>query len=131
MISIVCHPFQNQFSAMEGHMNKCMLLVLTNPIEGKEQEFNEWYTSQHIRDILKVGGVVAAQRFRFLAGKGGFGYLALYELETDDPEAVLATIRERDKNGTHLISEAVNRNDVYAGLFEAITERMPSMTSSA
>ncbi len=107
-------------------MKKCLLLVMTNAVEGKEREFNEWYTAQHIRDILKVSGVVSAQRFQFRAGKEAYGFLALYELETDDPEGVLATIRERDRNGTHVISTAVNRSDLFVGLFEPITERISS-----
>ena len=111
-------------------MKKFTLLVMTNAVEGKEHEFNEWYTSRHIQDLLKVKGVLSAQRFRFVAGQPGFGFIALYELETDDPEGVLATIRERDRNGTHAMSEAVNRSNVYAGLFEPITERIPSSVES-
>ncbi len=111
-------------------MKKCVLLVMTNAVEGRESEFNEWYTSTHIRDLLKVTGVVSAQRFQCRAGNEAFGFLALYELETDDPEGVLAIIRERDRNGTHVISQAVNRNDLFAGLFEPITERISSSAES-
>ena len=111
-------------------MKKCTLLVMTNAVEGKESEFNEWYTSRHIHDILNVKGVVSAQRFKFLAGKNDFRFLALYELETDDPEAVLATIRDRDKNGTHVMSDSVNRSTIFAGLFEAITARIPRSNES-
>lgn len=105
-------------------MKKCVLLVMTNAVAGKEHEFNQWYTSMHIHDILKIPGVVSAQRFQFRAGNAGFGFLALYELETDDPEGVLGIIRERDRNGTHAISEAVNRTDLFAGLFDQMTERI-------
>jgi hypothetical protein len=107
-----------------SRVKKYTLLVLTNAIAGKEREFNEWYTSRHIRDLLEVPGVASAQRFQFLGGKEGFGFLALYELLTDDPEGVLATIRERDRNGTHLISEVVDRGNLFAGIFEPITERI-------
>jgi hypothetical protein len=102
---------------------------MTNAIEGREREFNEWYTSRHIHDILAVTGVVSAQRFQSRAGKAAFRYLALYQLETDDPERVLTEIRERDRNGTHAISEAVNRSELFAGLFEPITERISSSES--
>jgi hypothetical protein len=112
-------------------MKKCLLLVLTNAVEGRELEFNEWYTSRHVRDILAINGVVSAQRFRFLAGREGFGFLALYEIESDDPPAVLAAIRERDRNGTHLISEAVDRDHLFAGIFEPITAKIfPSVGSA-
>jgi hypothetical protein len=107
-------------------MKKCVLLAMTNAVDGREREFNEGYTSRHIHDILKVAGVVSAQRFQCRAGQEAFGFLALYELETDDPERVLAEIRERDRNGTHVMSEAVDRNNLFAGLFEPITERISS-----
>jgi hypothetical protein len=107
-------------------MKKFKLLVLTNAVAGREQEFNDWYTSRHLQDILRVKGVVSAQRFRFRAGKDGFGFLAMYDLETDDPDTVLATIRERDKTGVHVISDAISREGFYSGIFEPITERITS-----
>jgi hypothetical protein len=111
-------------------MKKCVLLVMTNVIEGKEREFNEWYSSTHIHDILKVAGVVSAQRFQCRAEKGAFGFLALYELETDDPEGVVAEIRKRDRNGTHSMSAAVDRKNLFAELFESITDRISSNAHS-
>ena len=35
---------------------------MTDPLEGKPDEFNESYSNVHIPDLLKVPGVVAAQR---------------------------------------------------------------------
>ncbi len=106
------------------------MLVMTNAIEGREREFNEWYSSTHVHDILKVAGVVSAQRFQCHAEKGAFGFLALYEIETDDPEGVVAEIRKRDRNGTHSISASVDRNNLFAELFEPITERISSNAHS-
>ncbi len=39
-------------------------VALTNPVEGKEQAFNEWYDNQHVPDLLAVPGCVAAQRYK-------------------------------------------------------------------
>ena len=44
-------------------MTKCNFVILSNPVAGREDEFNEWYTKQHLDDVLKVPGFVAAQRF--------------------------------------------------------------------
>ena len=44
-------------------MAENLFLVLTNPIEGKDGEFNEWYDDQHVPEVLDVPGVVAAQRY--------------------------------------------------------------------
>jgi hypothetical protein len=34
-------------------MPKHLMLVLTNPVEGKDAEYNEWYTNTHLPDILR------------------------------------------------------------------------------
>ncbi|MHB8693726.1 MAG: hypothetical protein ACYDHH_21015 [Solirubrobacteraceae bacterium] len=33
------------------------MLVFTNPVEGKENEFHEWYDSVHIPDCLRIDGI--------------------------------------------------------------------------
>ena len=72
-------------------MAKQLLVVLSNCVEGQDDEFNDWYTNQHLADVLKVEGFVAAQRFRLsdtqLEGaKMAYRYFAIYEVESDDLE---------------------------------------------
>jgi hypothetical protein len=72
------------------------LLVFTNPVEGKEDEFNQWYNEVHLKEVTALPSFKSAQRFEL---KGGFPgaqldwkYLAIYELTNDDPSAVLAEL---------------------------------------
>jgi hypothetical protein len=51
-----------------------------------DKEFNEWYNTEHLPELLAVPGIVAAARYE--AVKGGPKYLAFYEL---DNVAVLHT----------------------------------------
>ena len=44
-------------------MAPSIFVVLTNPIEGADEAFNEWYDAQHVPEVLDVPGVVAAQRY--------------------------------------------------------------------
>ena len=37
-----------------------MLIVLSNASEGKDVEYNEWYTGTHLADVLKTDGFSAA-----------------------------------------------------------------------
>ena len=37
-----------------------LFLVLTNPIEGEDEAFNNWYDTQHVPEVLDVPGVIAA-----------------------------------------------------------------------
>ena len=76
-------------------MDTHLMLVFSNPIEGKEAEFNAWYEGTHIPEMLGTPGVVAAQRYE-TAQVEGFPtppqkYLAVYELG-DDPTTVIAAV---------------------------------------
>ena len=48
----------------------------------KEEEFNAWYNTEHIPELLSIPGVLDAARY--VAVKGGPKYLAAYELESVD-----------------------------------------------
>jgi hypothetical protein len=85
-------------------MPKALYLVYTNCEEGREAEFNEWYEKVHLPDLLSVEGIVGAQRFR-LSGPGPqtlnragepavAQFLAVYEFDTEDTDAVLKRIGE-------------------------------------
>jgi hypothetical protein len=83
-------------------MAKALYLVYTNCDPGREAEFNEWYDKVHLPDLLGVEGIVAAQRFQLTGpgpqtlGRNGepvvAQYLAVYELDTEDTDAVLERI---------------------------------------
>jgi hypothetical protein len=71
------------------------LLVFSNPTEGKEDEFNKWYDEIHLGEVLEVPGIVRAQRFSVadvLPGVTDHKYVAVYDLDTDDPGGVLQAL---------------------------------------
>jgi hypothetical protein len=60
-----------------------ILLVYTDLIDEKyDEEFNAWYDTQHLPQLLELPGVLDAARY--VAVKGGPKYLAAYELENLD-----------------------------------------------
>jgi hypothetical protein len=68
-------------------MIEAVLVVLTNPRNGREDDFNDWYTNIHLRDALRFRGSIAAQRFKWSkdqaqdhSGAYGWAYLALYDV---------------------------------------------------
>lgn len=75
-------------------------VVLARPVEGGEQEFDHWYDTQHLADVKRVPGVISAQRFNIAFQKvydlnaPAYRSMAIYEIETDDPEAFLAGISQ-------------------------------------
>jgi hypothetical protein len=107
------------------NMPTYQFLVSTNPQSGKEDEYNRWYSEQHLADLLKIPGIVAAQRFRVADdnGKHPHRYLAVYQIETDDIDAVMADINSRVGTAAMPLSDAMDSSGMAANLFVAITDR--------
>ena len=56
-----------------------LLLATLEPPEEMEEEFNDWYDTEHLPERKAIPGIITAQRF--VAYKGSPKYLALYDLE--------------------------------------------------
>ena len=83
-------------------MPRYKMVVLSRPVEGREAEFNEWYQHVHLGEVVAFSGFKSAQRFRrvrSLTGPGNYPYLAIYEIETDDIDAVLNEFESRSRAG--------------------------------
>lgn len=73
-------------------MARGVYVVRTRPTDGHEDDFNRWYDEVHVPEVLEVPGFVSARRFR-----SGDDYLAIYELEGDDLDAVITDFRSRER----------------------------------
>jgi hypothetical protein len=106
---------------LENEMAKFKLVVLTGPKAGREDEYNDWYTNQHLADVVAVPGFRSAQRFK-LNDAMGFEhrnrYLAIYEIESDDPQEALAEMFRRRGTPAMVVSEALDLDIASVGLFE-------------
>jgi hypothetical protein len=112
-------------------MNKYHLVVFSNPIENKEDEYNEWYSKTHLHDVLKIRGFVAAQRFKLsdeqLPGDpSSYRYMAIYKIETDDLEATLKELVQAQEKGNMVVSSALDIENVASWIFTPITEQIIS-----
>jgi hypothetical protein len=62
---------------------RAIFLVYTDLVDSKyDEEFNAWYNTQHLPDLLALPGFLDAARY--VATTGGPRYLAAYELEGVD-----------------------------------------------
>ena len=59
-----------------------VILVSMTPDPEREEEFNDWYNTEHIPFFNRLPGVITARRFRALTGSPR--YVALYHVETTD-----------------------------------------------
>ena len=111
-------------------MAKYTFVVMTNPTAGKEDEFNEWYNTHHIPDVLNVPGFVSAQRFGIAEAQmggeksGAYKYLALYEIETDDIAGVLKELRARAGTPEIVPSDAIDMKNVASFVFTPVAEKV-------
>jgi len=92
-------------------MARYTYVVHTNPSEGQEEEYNRWYDEVHIPEVLQVPGFVSASRLAIAQpdAEAPYRYLALYEMETDDPDAVLAELNRRVGAGEIGMTDALGQ----------------------
>ena len=64
-------------------MTSYSFLVLSNAVDGRDDEYNDWYTNRHLPDVAATPGFVSATRFRLAdaqrsAPPYGYHYMAIY-----------------------------------------------------
>lgn len=102
-------------------MPRYKMVVLSHPVEGREAEYNDWYQHVHLGEIVAFRGFASAQRFRRVRNLGArdtYPYLAIYEIETDDLDAVLAELESEARAGALTMSEAFSSEFVSAAIYE-------------
>lgn len=111
-------------------MAKYTFLALTNPVAGKEAEFNEWYDKHHVPDVINVPGFISGQRFKLADAQFGgdasktYKYLAVYEIETDDLAATIKELRARGGTPDITPSDAIDGKIVATYMFTPIKEKV-------
>ncbi|CAM3127556.1 hypothetical protein MYCO108962_00520 [Mycobacterium colombiense] len=112
-----------------------LMLVFTNPIQGQDEAFNDWYDTRHVVDVLNVPGVVAVQRYDLAPMTLPDGdaapaelpppahrYLAVYEL-ADDPDSVMNEFLSRAADGRLPLSETLDLTSISMTTWSARGER--------
>ena len=106
-------------------MRRFKLVVFSEPFEGREDEFNEWYTGRHLSDICALPGFTSAQRFELNSVSMGTTlnkYMAIYDVETDDPDGVIEHMFAMRDTEAMPISPAFNLDATTVMLYEQLTE---------
>jgi hypothetical protein len=104
---------------------KFKMIALTTPVSGKEAEYHEWYQNVHLPQLVGFDGVDSAQRYKLVAklmGADANQYLAVYDIETDDPMKLLGAMGEAGAAGKMTQTDASDMGTTYTALFEACDE---------
>ncbi|HET6182558.1 MAG TPA: hypothetical protein VFA03_03065 [Acetobacteraceae bacterium] len=104
-------------------------MVLSRPTAGNEQRYLDWYRGQHIHDLLRIEGFVAAQFFRladvqYVPVSLPQRYAMIWEIETDDLAAVFARVHENLRTGATIRSDAFDWENVIALTVEPASRRV-------
>lgn len=104
-------------------MARYVFAVHSNPVEGREQEYNDWYSDRHLQDLLACPGIISARRLE-LADRQvrdvplSFRYFSLYEIETDDLQGFIDELLARA--GTELMPRSTALGDSSAVLWKVM-----------
>ncbi len=97
------------------------LVVTSSAKDGRDDEYNDWYDSTHLADICAIPGVVSGRRLEASPASPNATpstYLAIYEIETDDPAAVMAELGRRAQAGLMPVSDALDLASAQLWLFK-------------
>jgi hypothetical protein len=105
-------------------MSRYLMLVFTDPVAGREAAYNAWYDGVHLEEVCTVPGVLSARRLEVdprSPVKSQSKYLALYELEVDDPSQVMAELGRRRGAGEMNMSDALDAASAKVCFFRYIS----------
>jgi hypothetical protein len=98
---------------------KGFLLVLMQPPDNIEEEFNAWYDTEHVPERLAVPGVLTAIRFSSI-GAATPKYLAMYDLESESVLESNAYKRVAGENSSPWTKRVTGKTKVYRSVGEQI-----------
>jgi hypothetical protein len=114
--------------SFSAEKQKYYFMVFSNPVSGKEDTYLKWYEGQHIHDLLRIPGFVAAQFFKVadnqFAGTQPQRYLMIWEIETDNLAAVFDDVNARLKDGRTVQSEAFDNPTFNSTSMFPVTKRV-------
>ena len=83
-------------------MARHILTVFTNAAEGRDDEFNDWYSNIHVQEVVEIPGFVSAQRFKLsdeqMGGGSDYRYLAIYDVEANSVGDALQALKDARPN---------------------------------
>ncbi|MCK9453477.1 MAG: DUF695 domain-containing protein [Bacteroidales bacterium] len=110
-------------------MKPHLILALTNPVDGKEEEYNKWYDSIAMPTYKSLPGLVPLGRFKAVdvphlypfEMQNQFKYLSLYYFMADDPEVFMENIKKAFSNRPEYeFSSCVDKDKFCEPIFAAI-----------
>ena len=111
---------------------KSLIFVLTNPLPGKEDEFNEWYTNTHLPEVVAVKGYISARRYKLskdqMFADQRYRYMVIYEVESGKERQVLENLQAAVPSMT--VPPVIDFKDGHAIVMESISDTVRPVQGS-
>ena len=94
-------------------MAKFVMIVQSEPLDGQDDVYNTWYDGTHIPELLQIPGITGARRLEatpIVIGAPGAKFVTFYEIEADNPGAVMAEMGARSADARMSASVGVDQS---------------------
>ncbi len=115
-------------------MNQYKMVVLSNPMPGREQECDDWYQHKHLQDIVALPGFVAGQRFHLahpIEEPNPYRFMAVYDIDSNDLLQTLGGLLVAADNGSLEVSESLDSANAYAAIYTASGDKVTELNTAA
>jgi len=102
-------------------MAKYILIGTSAAVEGRDDDYNDWYDNTHLGEVCAIPGIKSGRRYTADACSPNpvpSPNIAIYEIETDDPAAVLAELGKRAAAGQMKMTDSLDRSSAQLWLFK-------------
>lgn len=112
-------------------MAKFVLLAMTNPVEGREAEYNDWYDNVAYPTYKSIPGLVPLGRFRAVDVppmfpfqiKNQFGYLSIYYFEAEDVAVFMESVKDAfGRHPEYSLSDDIDRSSFFEPIYVAMDD---------
>jgi epsilon-lactone hydrolase len=106
----------------DSAMARFRYTIFSRAIAGQEEEFVAWYRDRHLADVCRMPGVIGGELFRMDFQRvyswddaPQWTLMTIYELEGDDPEAIIDSIRAASGSELMPACDALNKAGMVQG----------------
>ncbi|VWX50039.1 hypothetical protein [Novosphingobium sp. 9U] len=112
-------------------MAKYVLLAMTNPVEGRTDEYNAWYDNTAYPTYKSIPGLTPLGRFKAVElepmfpfqMENRFNYLSMYYFETDDVVAFMQSVKDAfGRHPEYSLSEDIDKSVFFEPVYVAMSD---------
>lgn len=110
-------------------MPRYKMIAMSQPVKGREDEYNQWYQNTHLKQVAALPGVVRAQRFRLaqsLTPGQTFPYMAIYDIDVDNIQTLLGEFQKVAGTDRLIMSEALDPENGVTAFYEELGDAIDS-----